>query len=128
MKKITLAGLLFIGMTACSPAHAAIRSAIVIHIENHQQCQTYSNSNILGNMLVGALIGKVISGDERGAAIGAILGNSINSNSGVPQNRVCGMTQLVFWKARSFGRIYQGSFKTNKPHAVGQIIYVDGLP
>tara|TARA_B100001057_G_C22851953_1_gene951307 strand:- start:757 stop:1119 length:363 start_codon:yes stop_codon:yes gene_type:complete len=105
-----------------SSSDAAVRVATVIHVENYQQQCQRPNNDLLGSMIFGAILGKIVTGNDRGAAVGALLGTSMNNNV------VCSAFQRVYWRAESYGRLYQGSFNSNRSHYLGQRIHVDGLP
>jgi len=103
-------------------ANAATRLAHVTHIQNNgYQCE--DTSNFLSSMIVGAALGKIITGNDRGAVVGAALTSSLNNN-----NRRCYKVRTVFWQAQSYGRLYRGSTIVRGDQYFGSTIYVDGLP
>lgn len=117
-----------------SSSNAASRAVIVTHVQERGfECTNSYNSNLLGSMMLGAMFGKIMTGNDKGAFAGALLGTTINNGS---NNKVCKRIQKVFWQTQSSsGRSYRGSFITNKldpvtekPYYVSQTIYVHGLP
>ena len=100
---------------------AATRLAHVTHIQNNgHQCE--DNSNFLTSIIVGAALGKIITGNDRGAIAGAAL-SSLNNN-----NKRCYKVRTVFWQAQSYGRLYRGSTIVRGDQYLGSTMYVDGLP
>lgn len=126
MKKLLTTCLAFVLIANSSYAGCCTRVATVIHIQNRGvQCQSSFNSNLIGNMIAGAMFGKIMTGNDRGAFAGALIGTTINNGNNA---NICQNLQTVYWRNNSFGRSYQGSFNTLKHHHIGQRIYVDGLP
>lgn len=103
-------------------SHAATRLAHVTHIQDRgHQCQ--SSSNLLSSLVIGAVIGKILVGNDKGAIIGSALGAGLSNNT-----KTCYKVRTVFWRAESYGRSYRGQTNVKGNQYIGSTIYVDGLP
>ena len=81
-------------------------------------------------MIVGGIIGKAITGDDSGAAAGAIMGGIIGADKSQPPStvtkRVCETTYVTVMKTKTTYDVYydwngfDGLFTTRTPHSVGQ--------
>ena len=99
---------------------AATRLAHITHVKDSgYQCQ--NSTNLLNSILMGAALGQIITGNDRGAIVGAALGSTIN-------NQRCQRIRTVFWQAKSYGRLYRGHTMVTGNQYIGSTIYVDGLP
>jgi hypothetical protein len=118
MKKIILiCSALAILATSSS---AATRLAHITHVrDSGYQCQ--NSTNLLSSILMGAALGHIITGNDRGAIAGAALGSTMN-------NQRCQRIRTVFWRAESYGRLYRGHTVVTGNQYIGSTIYVDELP
>lgn len=162
MKKIlTLA---IAGSVMATSAMAVTRTASVWYVEALEQKEIvyttesrcsiqsvpmYSNvetrsstgGDVLAGMVIGALIGKGLTGDDGGAAAGAVMGGVIGADKGSVKNEqvVTGYRQqevctqvsipvestvnkyIVHWKRNNL----RGYFYSDRAHRVGDRVYVD---
>lgn len=153
MKKLILAiALIGIGSTTFATcAQAATRPAKVVFVETEtvyenvyvekEVCTrerveyTTPSGDVLGGLIIGGILGKIITGDDGGAAVGAVLGAGIEGNKRKhvghgyetkceivvePVKREINM-YVVHWKYKG----KRGYFFTEKKHYVGHTIHVD---
>lgn len=149
MKKLILA-LALIGIGATT-AQATTRPAKIVFVETEtvyenvyvekEVCTrerveyTTPSGDVLGGLIIGGILGKIITGDDGGAAVGAVLGAGIENNKRKhvghgyetrceiivePVKREVNM-YVVHWKYKG----KRGYFFTEKKHYVGHTIHVN---
>lgn len=106
----------------------------------HQTCRdvtTYhgNGGNILGGMIIGGLVGKGLTGDDGGAAAGAVIGGIIgaeNNPGGYRTRRVCEryvtnelVTEVIGYKTRVRTDVGTVSLTTSRRYLRGSIINFD---
>lgn len=141
MKKYILATCLAL---VGSSASAITRTAEVIFIEHvstsyetvyvsDRECKytNYSDTgDAVGGMIIGGIIGKALTGDDQGAAVGAIIGLGAGANSKKVQtcydvtrpSRIEKNKYVIHWKTYNGDR---GYFYSDVKYPIGDVIYVE---
>ena len=115
---------------------------IPIYSESYQQGRQNSSGDLLVAMIIGGIFGHAFSGNNDGAAAGAVLGaliqndNANNSGtgrfiSGYEDREVCDIVRVpttvqekryvVHWKKGTM----RGHFFSRKQHAVGEVVKIN---
>ena len=125
----------FIGQKATSAEYGRIVSvqhnyAYVTTYIPHQQCrQAPDPGNVLLGIILGGVTGKVITGEDGGAAVGAIAGGLIGSDN---KRRVCEtvheevLTRVIdSYDIRYTWNGYYGESRTSIPYRLGDEVLVN---
>ena len=125
----------FIGQKATAAEYGRIVSvqhnyAYVTTYIPHQQCrQAPDPGNVLLGIILGGVSGKVITGEDGGAAVGAIAGGLIGSDN---KRRVCEtvheevLTRVIdSYDIRYTWNGYYGESRTSIPYRLGDEVLVN---